>query len=225
MCHQTRGGIPISIHSLRVEGDKKEVVHVVHKHNFNPLPPCGGRQNKHFVRWRQIYFNPLPPCGGRPDKCDALEHFQDFNPLPPCGGRLVRFCPAFCIRSAFQSTPSVWRETNKEFTLDDFSHISIHSLRVEGDHDGLRRIAGNHRFQSTPSGWRETAVRKYPCTAFRISIHSLRVEGDGSPKTSRAPTTDFNPLPPCGGRPDVFFRLAAHQAFQSTPSVWRETKR
>ena len=142
------------------------------KANFNPLPPCGGRQNKHFVRWRQIYFNPLPPCGGRPDKCDALEHFQDFNPLPPCGGRLVRFCPAFCIRSAFQSTPSVWRET---------------------------------------------AVRKYPCTAFRISIHSLRVEGDGSPKTSRAPTTDFNPLPPCGGRHAMYNTGATLQNFNPLP--------
>ena len=178
MCHQTRGGIPISIHSLRVEGDKKEVVHVVHKHNFNPLPPCGGRQNKHFVRWRQIYFNPLPPCGGRPDKCDALEHFQDFNPLPPCGGRLVRFCPAFCIRSAFQSTPSVWRETALPKHRERRRPISIHSLRVEGDQMFSFGSQPIKHFNPLPpcGGRRKDSVAM--CYIVDISIHSLRVEGD-----------------------------------------------
>ena len=56
-----------------------------------------------------------------------------FNPLPPCGGRLWRIC----LRSRatiFQSTPSVWRETQLLMALVDAIPISIHSLRVEGDH-------------------------------------------------------------------------------------------
>ena len=35
-----------------------------------------------------------------------------FNPLPPCGGR-QRMAPAVRDHALFQSTPSVWRETNK----------------------------------------------------------------------------------------------------------------
>ena len=34
-----------------------------------------------------------------------------------------------------------------------------------------------------------------------ISIHSLRVEGDPSHDAGQNPARDFNPLPPCGGRP------------------------
>ena len=34
---------------------------------------------------------------------------------------------------------------------------------------------------------------------------------------------DFNPLPPCGGRPADNLALKAGVTFQSTPSVWRET--
>ena len=78
----------ISIHSLRMEGDKTAV---------------------HFG-WAFRHFNPLPPYGGRPPEirqCAAAEHF---NPLPPYGGRQV--ATTSCnTRYIFQSTPSVWRET------------------------------------------------------------------------------------------------------------------
>ena len=80
---------------------------------FNPLPPCGGRPMLWIAVFLCGYFNPLPPCGGRLDKCkvvvDSVNEY--FNPLPPCGGRpLLRLC---CRQrdTAFQSTPSVWRET------------------------------------------------------------------------------------------------------------------
>ena len=35
---------------------------------------------------------------------------------------------------------------------------------------------------------------------------------------------DFNPLPPCGGRRSFFTKYTTIQLFQSTPSVWRETR-
>ena len=104
--------------------------------------------------------------------------------------------------------------------------ISIHSLRVEGD--------GEHR----------TAPR----AAAEISIHSLRVEGDAiSVGRFSGCGRDFNPLPPCGGRRSIlstspsWITISIHSlrvegdrsltkwrwyknGFQSTPSVWRETR-
>ena len=79
----------------------------------------------------------------------------------------------------FQSTPSVWRETNGNLTCRFAGRISIHSLRMEGDEivckscvcamisihslrmEGDRNLdnqtIGIRLFQSTPSVWRETA--------------------------------------------------------------------
>ena len=56
---------------------------------------------------------------------------------------------------AFQSTPSAWRETLRPII---FSEDFI--------------------FQSTPSAWRETLIAISLHTPFVISIHSLRMEGD-----------------------------------------------
>ncbi len=56
---------------------------------------------------------------------------------------------------SFQSTPSVWRETELHRRVLVTFPISIHSLRVEGD--------------------KRNGVKVLSAT---ISIHSLRVEGD-----------------------------------------------
>ena len=56
-----------------------------------------------------------------------------------------------------------------------------------------------------------------------ISIHSLRVEGDPAADGAGGCDSDFNPLPPCGGRPCPPLAWAWMSPFQSTPSVWRET--
>ena len=42
--------------------------------------------------------------------------------------------PAIGHHALFQSTPSVWRETLVESLVQAHAKISIHSLRVEGDH-------------------------------------------------------------------------------------------
>ena len=44
-----------------------------------------------------------------------------------------------------------------------------------------------------------------------ISIHSLRVEGDCKPSATLRKKSNFNPLPPCGGRPSC--RLAFSCSF------------
>ena len=124
--------------------------------DFNPLPPCGGRRpvfdcftvvtriSIHSLRVEgdaeqkakastQMNFNPLPPCGGRPPDCGGCQTAAYFNPLPPCGGRREPLFIRLGYITSFQSTPSVWRETVNSISPINSCHISIHSLRVEGD--------------------------------------------------------------------------------------------
>ena len=108
--------------------------------------------------------------------------------------------------------------------VDRIGYISIHSLRMEGDFTMREPKNADTRFQSTPSAWRET---------LRCLVSAPQI-------------SDFNPLPPHGGRPisvDIYsmcpyisihsLRMEGDAAgtvfvrwtdtFQSTPSAWRET--
>ena len=146
----------ISIHSLRVEGDRRG------------------------SSWRGCwnpYFNPLPPRGGRrPPAADTVPA-AEFQSTPsawretPADNEIIspRDISIHSLRvegdqggqsdrqtKTFQSTPSAWRET-----------------------DDTRPAEGVDIFQSTPSAWRETVPKPEPEGAeSTISIHSLRVEGD-----------------------------------------------
>ena len=80
--------------------------------------------------------------------------------------------------SKFQSTPSVWRETRKSLWILWTTLISIHSLRVEGDDFGAKKILDAYDFNPLPPcGGRLFRHRNLSLEYF-ISIHSLRVEGD-----------------------------------------------
>ena len=59
---------------------------------------------------------------------------------------------------------------------------------------------------------------------FYISIHSLRMEGDIDTGSMIPAASNFNPLPPHGGRLALVVVLPIVCAFQSTPSAWRETR-
>ena len=72
--------------------------------------------------------------------------------------------------------------------------------------------------------WRETFRASSSARLSRISIHSLRVEGDRRAIDQKHLPADFNPLPPCGGRLFCLMLKSFDKTFQSTPSVWRETK-
>ena len=107
------------------------------------------------------------------------------------------------VKELFQSTPSVWRETgctklrkNKRWTFQSTPSVWRETLAVVA-------VPEDSSFQSTPSVWRETATGDAQHIYRSISIHSLRMEGDFRQR--------FHPA-------FVF-------AFQSTPSVWRETGR
>ena len=115
-------------------------------------------------------------------------------------GDAKRLCS--CSNStAFQSTPSAWRET-----------------RICGAAEWNQR----HFNPLPPHGGRHIAeVQKTLPSA--ISIHSLRMEGDRVHHLRIQRAKNFNPLPPHGGRLQTVKRLKAWYIFQSTPSAWRET--
>ena len=100
-----------------------------------------------------------------------------FNPLPPHGGR--RKHSRVCTRRQRISIHSLRMEGDHSVRrryggLD----ISIHSLRMEGDFRGTLLRTIDLPFQSTPSAWRETHGVSRHLRVIRISIHSLRMEGD-----------------------------------------------
>ena len=124
----------ISIHSLRMEGDFEPIQASASWSYFNPLPPHGGRLFQSVRRSPlTAYFNPLPPHGGRLKFHKQLSGniFISIHSLR-MEGDYMRLGDSF-IDSAFQSTPSAWRETSKSITV----HLT-------------------KSFQSTPSAWRET---------------------------------------------------------------------
>ena len=128
---------------------------------------------------RQIYFNPLPPHGGR--LCKRL-HCN-----PP---------------NTFQSTPSAWRETERNgcatIPLNHFNPLPPHGGRLDR---GVTSATVSHFNPLPPHGGR---------LSIQTQIYSFHY---------------FNPLPPHGGRPADRPKRSAVKVFQSTPSAWRETSR
>ena len=114
---QRNSSIHISIHSLRVEGDNLRKTSVRVLRYFNPLPPCGGRRYRWICASFLLYIS---IHSLRVEGDISLHFFSDvfvgnFNPLPPCGGR--HHCTLSSPPSTpFQSTPSVWRETEDSDT-------------------------------------------------------------------------------------------------------------
>ena len=127
----------ISIHSLRVEGDLQPMQKCGVLHDFNPLPPCGGRLPAGMMAGNASYFNPLPPCGGRP---------------------LRRICGADQQRISIHSLRVEGDVRGLHEPL--ISQISIHSLRVEGDRGHWHRILHGKDFNPLPpcGGRRRTAA-------------------------------------------------------------------
>ena len=168
-------------------------------------------------------FNPLPPCGGRlPDLRWCPIRRKHFNPLPPCGGRLLRsisLAPAI----QFQSTPSVWRETN-QFVLFSAYGCNFNPLPPCGGRPRKRRtFLLLFSFQSTPSVWRETRTHSTSRRFQIISIHSLRVEGDRTVTYAKHQKREFQSTPSVWRETGISHRSLFRKSFQSTPSVWRET--
>ena len=108
----------ISIHSLRMEGDRNNIESALIQKHFNPLPPHGGRPmcqdttrsqtfiSIHSLRMEGDLRLPLQlirrglfqstPSAWRETKSMTLTRSEllHFNPLPPHGGRRLTFVPS-----------------------------------------------------------------------------------------------------------------------------------
>ena len=195
--------IIISIHALRVEGDRSPRWRAAGASDFYPRPPGGGRrwQRRPAGSGSRISIHALrvegDPRSGRPRprrRCisihalrvegDLAEYYHsgretDFYPRPPGGGR-----PLPCV---LRPSPAL--------------AISIHALRVEGDRWCPRRCTRSRYISihalRVEGDFRDLAV----LLQFDISIHALRVEGDLSSG----------------------YMFDESMRFLSTPSGWRAT--
>ena len=124
---------PISIHSLRMEGD---CIIEFSKHNFNISIHSLHTEGDLLTggEGKRIFSFQSTPSTRR----ETVRHVLvcaagcDFNPLPPHGGRRPP-APLWGATEKFQSTPSAWRETKPTRIPRHRKRISIHSLRMEGD--------------------------------------------------------------------------------------------
>ena len=171
-------GIGISIHSLRMEGDgilRCLLQPVLH---FNPLPPHGGRLNE------RLYISPTTSISihslrmeGDLGAAPAGDGHSHFNPLPPHGGRRKEVFATMAIEDYFNPLPPHGgRPVGGTLVLgvQDFNPLPPHGGRPPG----RSAILQSEVFQSTPSAWRETRSSSPRWWTF----------------------SHFNPLPPHGGR-------------------------
>ena len=118
----------ISIHSLRVEGDKQRCLKLQRPFSISIHSlRVEGDLLSQGCRGLARNFNPLPPCGGRRKRAARAAYIADFNPLPPCGGR----------------------RRNAKAAIAK-AEISIHSLRVEGDRSAEERQTTEPYFNPLP---------------------------------------------------------------------------
>ena len=146
----------ISIHALRVEGDRPTRSRSCTCTDFYPRPPGGGRRffDVYCVYCRRNFY-PRPPGGGRQKCPGVLIYPGNFYPRPPGGGRLEPPQQSFCRAENFYPRPPGGGRLRPTFYSMCCKAISIHALRVEGDP-------------------KCTKNRTRRC----VSIHALRVEGD-----------------------------------------------
>ena len=217
-------GSRISIHALRVEGDSERGDAEQLPHIFLSTP-SGWRAtvDYRFEDWnKNISIHALRVEGDR-IPCKRVSRHIHFYPRPPGGGR-----PVACVKRVY----------NVE--------ISIHALRVEGDASGSAgrsyvsnfypRPPGGGRlspfanaiafipFLSTPSGWRATTGLPETCDVRTlISIHALRVEGDKEIVVFEDLYREFLSTPSGWRATSEQRQQQTAKRFLSTPSGWRAT--
>ena len=79
------------------------------------------------------------------------------------------------------------------------------------------------KFQFTSPVWRTTSLRRTKLRNAGNFNPRPPCGGRPFPLSSRASLINFNPRPPCGGRQSEGFRYIENAAFQSTSPVWRTT--
>ena len=195
MCTTATYRIFISIHSLRMEGDRQKFQDIAPKIgiSIHSLRMEGDFTHVHFIY--------------------GISHF---NPLPPHGGRRLRTHGVHNKRKI--SIHSLHTEGDiYHVTVACTRRISIHSLHTEGDGLCTFPFPLQNTFQSTPSTRRETCpelshpgqthyFNPLPPHGGRLaSLFSIFI------------VAHFNPLPPHGGRRIVLFWIAVLWHFNPLP--------
>ena len=147
--------------------------------HFNPLPPCGGRRNKigRVTHLRRISIHSLRVEGDNEYSHLSLP-CSVFQSTPSVWRETSINSDFISSAFRFQSTPSVWRETGTAQKWASGEHISIHSLRVEGDLNAPEYLVKGINFNPLPPCGGRQSCSNFFLPAMLISIHSLRVEGD-----------------------------------------------
>ena len=123
----------ISIHSLRMEGDRSRANFFSWSFTFQSTPSAWRetvRTGKHIIK-ACISIHSLRMEGDSAVTCAncATGTFQS----TPSAWRETRLIATGGTVKVFQSTPSAWRETLPPAERGLLCLISIHSLRMEGD--------------------------------------------------------------------------------------------
>ena len=194
-------GAAISIHSLRMEGDRYTVTYCQYGDISIHSLRMEGDQRRLFCNVRSTRFQSTPSAWRETFWMEKVKRSVLFQSTPSAwretGQKML--APAQTLK--FQSTPSAWRETVCLGRRTWGAAISIHSLRMEGDVIAFYFGTQTENFNPLPPhGGRPALYMQSSSTSF-ISIHSLRMEGD---RKRNRPTHRDN-------------------IFQSTPSAWRET--
>ena len=195
-------GSEISIHSLRMEGDRSFLSAHQFAQKFQSTPSAWRETNLSSVPLYGQGFQSTPSAWRETDRPTvAFSLIRYFNPLPPHGGRqaqIVSFprCHNISIHSLrMEGDPG-------SELLPGSEEISIHSLRMEGDQE-------------------EALARTADCN---ISIHSLRMEGDICAFTFNFSIFISIHSLRMEGDFRCFQNILLMFTFQSTPSAWRETQ-
>ena len=187
-------GKDISIHSLRMEGDVKNWCILVQLRHFNPLPPHGGRQKVTSSANDTKAFQSTPSAWRETYLKRQIESKQLFQSTPSAWRETVLLAMICTISSYFNPLPPHGGRRVIHFSDRFACHISIHSLRMEGD---------AQRSSHTPD-------RRYfnplPPHGGRLLWHRCR---PGRPY--------FNPLPPHGGRPIRVINIHVNAHFNPLP--------
>ena len=143
----------ISIHALRVEGDRRPYRFPTWPRKFLSTP-SGWRatcQSTHYWQAEKNFY-PRPPGGGRPLSGKTYRLALIFLSTPS-GWRATHTFVNLNGASGFLSTPSGWRATFEQIApMPNPTRISIHALRVEGDAQSIYFVAGVHYFYPRPPG-------------------------------------------------------------------------
>ena len=158
---------------------------VVHRSNFYPRPPRGGRPalGNHRGNPARISIHALREEGDFSASA-RKRHLVNFYPRPPRGGRRVQLGD-FQAGAHFYPRPPRGGRRSPRLLLHFLRGISIHALREEGDGQSLVLTSGSRIFLSTPSARRATAKTERNPSAFVSLYTSLHKLQRGACKTNR----------------------------------------